>query len=350
MYEQLKKLLFKLDPENAHTLAEFVLRYAPYVPFLNELCAKENFVIDDALMQKVDGITYQNPVGLAAGFDKNGVMIESMPALGFGFTEVGTITPLAQNGNDKPRLFRYPAQESLQNAMGFNNAGAYALSKNLSKLYPYCIPVGVNIGKNKITPNEDSLSDYTKLVKEFKEKCDYLAINISSPNTPNLRDLQNEAFIKELFSMVREHTNKPVYLKIAPDMESDVALNICNAAIKNGASGIIATNTTVDYSLLEGARDFGGLSGKVLQEKSREFFKVLAKEFFGKTTLISAGGIDSADEAYARIKSGASLVQIYTALIFKGPVLVRDINKGLCTLLRQDGYENIQEAIGADLR
>ena len=350
MYEQIKPLLFKLDPEVAHLVVESALKYSPYIPFFKEYLAKKNFIVDDALSLEVDGIRFQNPIGLGAGFDKNGVVIEMMPALGFGFTEVGTITPKPQSGNEKPRLFRFPNEESLQNGMGFNNKGVYYLSKNLKKIYPYCIPIGVNIGKNKATPNEESLLDYEKLIKEIKNKCDYMTINISTPNTPNLRDLQNESFIKELFIMARGESDKPIYLKIAPDMEIDTALGISYSAIEHGASGIIATNTSVDYSLLNGAKDFGGISGRAIQAKSREFFQALAKELFTKTTLISVGGIDSAKEAYLRIRSGASLVQVYSALVFHGPDLIKNINLGILDLLKSDGFTNIKDAIGADLR
>jgi dihydroorotate dehydrogenase len=349
-YENLKKFLFKLDPENAHNLAEFALKMSGNIPQVLTPFVERNFVIDDRLKQEIFGKEFINPVGLGAGFDKNGTMIKAMMALGFGYTEVGTVTPIAQPGNEKPRMFRYPEYESVQNAMGFNNGGSYELQKRVSELYPFSIPIGVNIGKNKTTPQNQALEDYKHLIKSFKDICDYLVINISSPNTPNLRDLQNEEFIKTLFGMSKELTDKPILLKIAPDMEADVALELCNTAIDSGASGIIATNTTIDYSLLDGCQNFGGLSGKVLQDKSYKLFKAIAKELYGKTMLISVGGIDSAEEAYKRIKAGATLVQVYSALIFHGPSLIKNINEGIIELLKEDGYNHISEAIGADLR
>jgi dihydroorotate dehydrogenase len=188
------------------------------------------------------------------------------------------------------------------------------------------------------------------LIEAFKDICDYLVINISSPNTPGLRDLQNEAFIGELFDMGCALTEKPILLKIAPDMETKDAIAICSKALEHGAKGIIATNTTIDYSLLENAKDFGGLSGKVLTEKSFALFEALAKEFYGKTTLISVGGIGSAEEAYRRIRAGASLIQIYSAFIFQGPALNKKINEGILQLMSQDGFHHISEAIGADRR
>ena len=349
-YNSLKKVLFMFQPETAHNIAEFGLSKLPYCRTLNNYMVNKNFVINKKLSQNILDIKFQNPVGLAAGFDKNATMIESMMAMGFGFTEIGTMTPRPQEGNPKPRMFRYPEQKSVQNAMGFNNEGSHEVAKNLRKVFPFVIPIGANVGKNKTTPEDMALSDYKVLIDKFKDISDYLVINISSPNTPNLRDLQNEKFITELFSMAKELTNKPIFLKIAPDMEPSVAIELCKTAVNAGAAGIIATNTTIDYSLLPGCKDFGGLSGAVLTQKSYELFKEIAKEMFGKTILISVGGIITAEDAYKRIKAGASLVQVYSGLIFEGPAMVRKINEGLLKLLEEDGYENINEAVGADLK
>ncbi|HGZ69942.1 MAG TPA: dihydroorotate dehydrogenase (quinone), partial [Nitratifractor sp.] len=208
----------------------------------------------------------------------------------------------------------------------------------------------INIGKNKITPEKEALRDYELLFKAFKDYGTYIVINISSPNTPGLRDLQNENFIKEVFRIGKSITTKPILLKIAPDMQEEEAVNICKVAVEAGASGIIATNTTIDYSLTPHAKDFGGISGALLKEKSFKIFAAIAKELYGKTLLISVGGIDDAQDAYRRIKAGASLIQIYSALIYKGPSLVAQINRGLIKLLKRDGYSSISEAIGADLQ
>ncbi|MGB7403354.1 MAG: quinone-dependent dihydroorotate dehydrogenase [Arcobacter sp.] len=349
-YNTLKKVLFKFQPETAHHLAEFGLTKLPYCRSLNNYMVNKNFIFDHKLSQDILGITFKNPVGLAAGFDKNATMIESMMALGFGYTEIGTMTPRAQDGNAKPRMFRYPEQKTVQNAMGFNNKGSYDVAKNLRKVFPYVIPIGANIGKNKTTPENMALSDYKILINKFKDISDYLVINISSPNTPNLRDLQNEKFITELFTMGKELTDKPIFLKIAPDMEAKTAIDLCKTAVKAGAAGIIATNTTIDYDLLPGCQSFGGLSGAVLCEKSYELFKEIAKELFGKTILISVGGILTPEDAYRRIKAGASLIQVYSGMIFEGPALVRKINEGILKLLEEDGFSNINQAIGADLK
>ena len=349
-YEMLKKFLFLFTPENAHNIAEFTFRFfSNYCKFIPSMLANRYFVTDKMLEQRLLESTFLNPVGMAAGFDKNATMIKMLTSFGFGHIEYGTITPLAQSGNEKPRMFRYPEFESIQNAMGFNNDGMQKIAKRVKKIYPYTTPLGANIGKNKNTNEENTLEDYKKLIDTFKDLSDYLVINISSPNTPGLRDLQNEKFIKELFVMAKSMTKKPVLLKIAPDLEVDDALNLCKVALENRADGIIATNTTIDYTLLPNPKDFGGISGKVLKEKSYNLFKELAKEFFGKTVLISVGGIDSPEEAYRRIKAGASLVQIYSSFIFKGPSLLKDINEEILSMMKRDGFNHISEAIGSDL-
>ncbi len=347
-YENIKKILFKLDPECAHTLVGFGLRALGGCTPLMRCIKEKNFVSHPILTQELFGQTFSNPVGLGAGFDKNGEYILATPALGFGFTEIGTVTPKPQEGNSKPRLFRLIEEQSIQNAMGFNNKGSYYMLRKLKKLYFFDYPIGINIGKNKITPESEALSDYETLIRAFKDEGSYIVINISSPNTPGLRDLQNEAFITALFTMARGITQKPILLKIAPDMEAKDAISLCKVAIEAGASGIIATNTTIDYSLTPNAKDFGGISGALLKEKSYELFRALGKEFYGKTILISVGGIDSAEEAYRRVKAGASLVQLYSSLIYKGPALTSQINRGLIHSLKADGYAHISEAVGAD--
>lgn len=346
-YDNMKQWLFKLEPENAHHLAEAVLRLPNLCPNLFNSFLNDHFVTSPVLQQNLFGVDFLNPIGLGAGFDKNATMIRGIQTLGFGFTEIGTVTPRAQSGNPKPRMFRHIEEESLQNAMGFNNDGMQKVQQRLQKRYPYSTPIGINIGKNKITSEKDALSDYTKLIRELHELGDYIVINISSPNTPGLRDLQNEEFITSLFYEAKELTDKPILLKIAPDMSTQQAVDLTSLAVEKGADGIIATNTTIDYSLVAHPEKIGGLSGAVLKQKSFEIFDAVAKELFGKTTLISVGGISSAHEAYKRIKAGASLVQIYTGLIYGGPDMIRDINLELIELIQDDGYTNITQAIGA---
>ena len=347
-YQSIKPWLFKLQPETAHHIAETVLRLPNIcqIPFNSFL--ESHFITNDILTQELFGRKFLNPVGLGAGFDKNATMIRGMQILGFGFTEIGTVTPKPQAGNPKPRMFRHIEEETIQNAMGFNNEGLLKVQKRLKQRYPFTTPIGVNIGKNKVTPESEAINDYTTLIKALHSLGDYLIINISSPNTPGLRDLQNEEFITRLFAEAKATTNKPILLKIAPDMTPEDAVALTKMAVEKGADGIIATNTTIDYSLVKNPKNIGGLSGAVLKQKSFEIFEAIAKELYGKTTLISVGGIDSAEEAYKRIKAGASLVQILSGLVFHGPDMIMNINKELTELIKADGYTNITQAIGAD--
>lgn len=345
-YATLRPLLFRLDAEKSHDLARFALGCAQRLPTALTRMRRRYALDDPRLAQTIMGIVFPNPVGLAAGFDKNAELVDAMAALGFGFVEVGSITPQPQAGNPRPRLFRFPEVKSIQNAMGFNNAGMQVASARLAGAYPAAVPLGVNIGKNKTTPAERALDDYRALALALHPYCDYMVVNVSSPNTPGLRDLQNETFVTALFALLCDLTTKPVLLKIAPDMPVDAAVSLCSAAVASGARGIIASNTTVDYSLLPGARPAGGISGQALREKSFAFFEALAQHLFRRTVLISVGGIDSGREAYRRIQAGASLVQVYTGLIFEGPGLIHRINRELLALLKQDGFHHVGDAVG----
>jgi dihydroorotate dehydrogenase len=347
VYPTLRRLLFRLEAETAHGAGMGALRLAQAVPGLPGLLAGRA-PAEGPLRQTLFGRSFPNPVGLAAGFDKDGAAVRALGALGFGFVEVGTVTPRSQPGNPKPRLFRFPEAESLQNALGFNNAGMEALRRRLERLPPLPFPLGVNIGKNKDTPQGSALADYETLIRGLHDLADYLVVNLSSPNTPGLRDLQNEDFVRSVLKMAAGITNKPVLVKISPDLESAGAAAFAEAAVDAGAAGIIATNTTVDYSLLPGAKEFGGISGRVLREKSFRIFEAVARQLFGRAVLISAGGIDSGAEAYRRLKAGASLVQIYTAFIYGGPGLPRRLCEELLELMARDGVKTIGEAVGAE--
>lgn len=345
----LRPLLFRLDPEKAHNL---LVRFSPFfasLPYFLAYFAKKYAFLDSRLAIKALGLSFDSPIGLAAGFDKNAEMVRVLATLGFSHLELGTITPRPQEGNPKPRLFRLLDEESIQNAMGFNNHGQEQVAQNLQNTTPFVIPLGINLGKNKDTPNEDSLKDYQCLLEALSPYASYITINLSSPNTPNLRDLQNESFIKDLFQMAQQITDKPILLKIAPDMEIENALSLGACALEHGASGIIATNTTIDYRLSAHAKEVGGISGKLLKEKSFVLFQALGREFFAKTTLVSVGGVDDAKEVYRRIRAGATLVQIYTALIYQGPSLIYHLKKGLIELLEQDGFSHVSEAVGVDI-
>ena len=378
MYQNFKKMLFKFDPETAHKIAENSLIFAQNLSPLRKILAKNFTYQDEILSQNLLGLNFLNPLGMAGGFDKNATMLGGLFALGFGFVEFGTFTPKAQNGNEKPRLFRLIDENSLQNAMGFNNLGAKVIKENVTKflgkfranfntnftnparenldtnsalnLTKFSHPIIANIGKNKITPNEDALNDYLYLTREFNELCDLFLINVSSPNTPNLRALQDEKFIATLLKEMKNLTKRPILFKIAPDMSEKTAISLCNCAVENGASGVVINNTSVDYALTKNARSMGGISGELIKEKSRVLFKAVARELFGRTILISCGGISDANEAYERIKFGANLVEIFTSFIYKGPSLARNLNENLANLLRADGFKNINEAVGANLK
>jgi len=350
LYPLLRRAFFRLDPETSHGLGMVALRTAQALPGVTSSLARRNLVAAEPLRQTLFGREFPNPVGLAAGFDKDAAAVRAMPALGFGFVEVGTVTPLPQPGNPRPRLFRHAAERSLQNALGFNNGGLQAMRRRLARLYPFALPLGVNVGKNKATPPERALADYETLIRGLHDVCDYLVVNLSSPNTPGLRDLQNDDFVRSLLGLAVTLTAKPILVKIAPDLDPAQAVALSETAVEAGAAGIIATNTTVDYSLLPGAKDFGGLSGQVLREKSFRLLEALAKALFGRTVLISVGGIDSGAEAYRRLRAGASLVQIYTALIYEGPSLPRRINEELLALIERDGVKSIYEIIGMGCR
>lgn len=350
-YESIRSLIFKFDPETAHRILEKGLCLTQeYMPFILSNIAQKCIVNDDSLKQNLLGLNFNTPIGLAGGFDKNAKMTKALANIGFSFMEIGTFTPLPQEGNAKPRVFRLVEEESIQNAMGFNNEGKDKIASRMASIYPFCIPIAASIGKNKDTPNDRAYEDYFILIKEFKDICDYFVVNISSPNTKNLRDLQSEEFIEHLFSGAKEITNKPFIIKIAPDMEVSLALSICQKAIECGVKGIVIANTSTDYSLINNGRTFGGISGRLIQEKNGIFFKELAKELYSHAVLIASGGIDSAEVAYERIKNGASLIEVYTALIYKGPFLVKQMNERLIQLLKEDGFLNISDAIGANLK
>jgi len=296
------------------------------------------------------GQRFSNPVGLAAGFDKDGIVIPGMAALGFGWLEVGAVTPRPQQGNPRPRLFRHTAAASLENAMGFNNRGCYALRRRLERFYPAPVPLFLNLGKNRDTPNAEASDDYLLLIEVLGDHCDGFVLNVSSPNTPGLRDLQRERAIGELVRATRAATDKPLLVKLSPDLEAAQARQVANASVASGADGIVLANTSTDYRLLPGARGIGGLSGRVLRQRSMDLLETLAGDLFGRCLLISVGGVSSGEDVYARLRAGANLVQLYSALVFEGPGLAARIQDELAGLLSRDGFESINEVIGVDLK
>ena len=349
MFNTLKLLIYKIDPETAHNLVETALKTSRRCPLFFNPLIKKNFVLDEALRQNIWGLDFKNPVGVAAGFDKNATMVNAWAALGFGWGEIGAVTPKPQPGNEKPRSWRHIEYEAIQNAYGFNNDGVEVIKERLKKIYPFTLPIGANIGKNKSTPEDKAIEDYKILVSELKDVVNFFVVNISSPNTPGLRDLLNAEFISNLFSELKKLTDKPILIKFSPDMEDKDIINLANLSVINGADGIIVTNTTINYDLVNSNIKKGGISGKPLAKRSYEVLRIVAAEVFGKVPIISVGGIDSAEEAYKRIKAGASLIQLYTAIIYKGPGVVGEINRGLIELLKKDGFNHISEAIGIEI-
>ncbi|MFL6530850.1 MAG: quinone-dependent dihydroorotate dehydrogenase [Chthoniobacterales bacterium] len=329
VYESLvRPLLFSLDPETAHHLAIGALRFASDIPAVLRTL---NRFVPAPRPVKLFGLDFRNPVGLAAGFDKNGVAIPAWDALGFGFVEIGTVTARAQPGNPKPRIFRYPEEHALINRLGFNNDGADVVAERLRDLrargrWPR-IPVGINIGKSKATELADAPNDYLYSFRRLREFADYIVINVSSPNTPGLRALQEEESLVRLLRAIQDENRdnpKPILLKIAPDLRSEDLAGVIAACEANAIAGIIATNTTLDHSAIPTQRDqTGGLSGAPLREKSTAFIRAIR----GQTTLpiVGVGGIFDAESAREKLNAGAQLVQIYTGYIYRGPQLVREI-------------------------
>ena len=342
-------LLLKLGPETAHGMAMSGLESLQKLPVALRRFERQHRVVDARLTQDIWGKRFPNPVGLAAGFDKDAVAVPGLAAMGFGFLEVGTVTPRPQPGNPRPRLFRHRELRSLQNAMGFNNAGMENLSARLARIWPPPVPVGINIGKNRQTELAAAEDDYRVLVRHLRDYADYFVINISSPNTPGLRDLQEGRAVAGLLRVCLQETEVPVLVKLSPDMEDRTAISLASTAVDAGAAGLILTNTTVDYSLVPEPQPTGGLSGRVLRRRSFELLEAVASEVYGHCVLVSVGGIESAADVYARLRAGAHLTQIYTALIYGGSLLVRRINEELLDLLERDGVSDVASAVGVDV-
>ncbi|TAM61382.1 MAG: quinone-dependent dihydroorotate dehydrogenase [Rhodanobacter sp.] len=328
MYDILRPLLFKLDPETAHSLTLYGLGVAQRSGFAH-LIAKS----PADLPSTVFGITFPNPVGLAAGLDKNAEHLAALDALGFGFIEVGTVTPLPQPGNDKPRMFRLPQHEAIINRLGFNNGGVDALVRNVRQSGYHGV-LGINIGKNRDTPNEKAVNDYLTCLHKVYEHASYIAVNISSPNTQGLRELQQEATLRRFISVLREAQErlgsqhglrKPMLLKIAPDLTEAELDAIADVLLCTGIDGVICGNTTIDHAAVAGdpqGGEAGGLSGKPLFARSTAVLAGMRKRLQGRIPLIGVGGILDGSDAAEKIDAGASLVQIYSGLIYRGPQLI----------------------------
>jgi dihydroorotate dehydrogenase len=374
LYTLLKPLLFRLEAERAHTLIGGLLRAAagtPALPLLRMLYAYN----DPVLRTTCAGLDFPNPLGLAAGFDKRAALIAPMAALGFGHVEVGTVTPRPQPGNDHPRLFRLPEDRALINRLGFNSPGMLAVARQLrderrktkderhaSKsdhssfvLRPSSPVVGVNIGKNRETPLERAVEDYAAAFVALAPLADYVAINISSPNTPGLRRLHERAALDQLLGELTQLNRRlahprPLFLKVSPDESRAQLEQVVGAGCAAGIAGFIATNTTLSRDGLVSplAGETGGLSGLPLAERARQTAATIFGLTAGGVPIIGVGGVASGAAAYARIRAGASLVQLYTALIYHGPSLPSAIARDLARLLRRDGFSSVAQAVGVD--
>lgn len=330
----IKPLLFLLSPEKAHGFTIAVWRFSLKIPGINRLLKGMFSNQHASLKRKVFGLEFPNPVGLAAGFDKDGKYADEMSALGFGFLEIGTVTPRPQPGNDKPRLFRLPKDKALINRMGFNNDGADAMAARLRQHKPENIILGGNIGKNKDTPNENALDDYRYCLDKLYDVVDYFVVNVSSPNTPGLRELQDKKPLANILKalvedMHKKVVRKPILLKIAPDLTVEQLDDIVDIVLESGTNGIIATNTTISRDNLVTVTEnigAGGLSGIPLRDRSTEVIRYIVTKSQGRIPVIGVGGISNGQDAFEKIQAGAVLVQIYTGLIYQGPGLVKKIN------------------------
>lgn len=336
----IRPLLFRMNPERAHAFTFSCLKVLQKMPFGLALASLFFRKKDPRLEREVFGIKFPSPVGVAAGLDKDAEVPDALGALGFSFVEIGTVTPEPQTGNPSPRLFRLPEDKALINRMGFNNRGAKAAAGRLAKRRTRVI-VGGNIGKNKVTPNAQATSDYLKCYDALYPYVDYFAVNVSSPNTPGLRELQDKEPLEALLSALQEKNAsmpaaKPVLLKIAPDLTDDQLDDIIEIVGNTGIAGVIATNTTVSREMILSTRadkveamGAGGLSGMPLSERSTEVIRYLHERSGGRFPIIGVGGIMSPDDALEKLDAGASLVQVYSGFIYEGPAFVKNINKAI---------------------
>jgi len=355
LYSLIRPFLFTLDPERAHVVAmesaaacEAVLAGVRYAPGATR---------DPLLSQRLWNLEFPNPVGLAAGFDKNGRAPHFWSLLGFGFAELGTITAQPQAGNDPPRMFRYAAERAVINRLGFNNAGAAAVAARLADLRaraPFPVPIGINIGKSRAVAVGDAVDDYLDSFRRLRPFADYVVVNVSSPNTPGLRDLQDKTRLQALLTaLMRENAGagaKPLLVKVAPDLPDEALADVVAVARNSGVAGLVATNTTLDHSAITTGDQSGGLSGAPLRKRATEVIRFLHGLAGRDLPIIGVGGVSSAADAYEKIRAGASLVQLYTGLIYHGPMLPRAIVVGLSELVRRDGLSHISDAVGIDAR
>jgi dihydroorotate dehydrogenase len=361
VYRLIRPLLFLLDAERAHHLVTRAFSWLMRVGPLRRWVLRRHQVRSKALAQTLFGVRFENPVGLAAGFDKDARLYPALAALGFGFIEVGTLTARPQAGNPRPRLFRLPRDHALINRFGFNNEGAAAAAARLAT-HPAPCPLGINIGRSKVVSNEDAADDYCESLRAIWRHADYITVNVSSPNTPELRALQASHHLDDLLARLGSELEAmaeqegraapPLLVKIAPDLDDEDIVELCDTFRKRGVAAVIATNTTISRDHLSTPQDrvarlgAGGLSGPPLRARSLDVVKLLRAHLDQGIPIIAAGGILDASSAWEAITAGASLVQIYTGLVYRGPKLVREINRGLLAKLQEAGLDSLEGAVG----
>ena len=339
MYKHIKQILFQLQPEEAHHFVTRNLKNYAAFPGVGKLLNKFYQFNHPDLEREVFGIKFKNPIGLAAGFDKNAEYIEELNHFGFGFIEIGTVTPKPQPGNDAPRMFRLLEDEAIINRMGFNNKGVDFAIEQIKKLpHRERYIIGGNIGKNKLTPNEDAVDDYVKCFNALFDYVDYFVVNVSSPNTPGLRDLQEKEPLLYILKYLQQYNNqneipRPILLKIAPDLTDSQLDDIIDIVSESKIAGVIATNTTISREGLKSdpeiVKEAGGVSGKPLKERSTEVIRYLSEKSNKAFPIIGVGGIYTAEDAIEKLEAGASLLQVYSGFIYEGPTIVSNICKGL---------------------
>jgi dihydroorotate dehydrogenase len=347
LYRACRPVLFALPAETAHRTVHAGLRAVQGTPAERAL-ARRYRVDDDRLTVRAFGVDFENPVGVAAGFDKNAEIPNALAALGFGHVEVGGVTARPQSGNRRPRMFRLREDEAIVNRMGLNNDGAAVVGERLART-DASVPLGVNVALSEATDAADAPADYLETYERVGDHADYVVVNVSCPNSEGFRDLQNRDSLEAILGALADAGADPLLVKLSPDLPDPAVVDALDVVEEEGLDGVIATNTTTDRpaDLASPNRaERGGLSGRPIAQRSTEMVRFVAERT--DVPVVGVGGVRDAESAYAKIRAGASLVQLYTGLVYEGPSLARDVNRGLCRLLERDGFDSVEAAVGAD--
>ncbi|RKD97380.1 quinone-dependent dihydroorotate dehydrogenase [Halopiger aswanensis] len=353
LYSRIRPLAFKLPAETAHGLGKRTLRAAQSTRPTRAALSLAYQYEHPALEVDLFDTTFPNPVGVAAGFDKNAEVTHALEALGFGFVEIGTVTPYPQEGNDRPRLFRLREDEAMVNRMGFNGQGMERVKARLEEDGTPNVPLGVNVGKMNSSSEDEAIEDYRRVFDRLSPFADYVVVNVSCPNTPDEFDEASPEHLQAIFETLEAENDAdvPILVKIGPDEPEDAVLDLVDIVQEFGLDGMIATNTSTGREGLASPNreEWGGLSGKPIEDRSTDVIRTIAEHTDGDLPIIGVGGVDSAASAYRKIRAGASLVQLYTGFVYQGPSTAKRINKGLVRLLERDGFSSVEDAVGADL-